>query len=66
MQEIVDANEPFETITALERAYPPAHGMCRTKAGQSVGDLVIRGGGAPVPGQQGVEVARGMPVDAGD
>ena len=34
MQEIVEANEPFETITALERAYPPAHGRCLTKAGQ--------------------------------
>jgi hypothetical protein len=34
MQAIVDANEPFNTITALERAYPPAHGMCLTKTGQ--------------------------------
>ena len=34
MQEIVEANEPFGTITALERAYPPAHRRCLTKAGQ--------------------------------
>jgi hypothetical protein len=34
MQGIVDANEPFDTITALERAYPPAHGMCLAKGGQ--------------------------------
>ena len=33
MQGIVEDNEPFENITALERAYPPAHRMCRKDAG---------------------------------
>lgn len=28
MQEIVDDNEPFDGITALERTYPPAHRTC--------------------------------------
>ncbi len=34
MLEIVDPNEPFSAITALERAYPPADRMCLAKAGQ--------------------------------
>ena len=34
MQEIVDDNEPFENITALERTYPPAHEQCWTDAGR--------------------------------
>jgi len=29
MQAIVEDNQPFESITALERAYPPAHQACR-------------------------------------
>jgi invasion protein IalB len=28
MQEIVDDNRPFESITALERTHPPAHRHC--------------------------------------
>ncbi|CAN5205928.1 hypothetical protein BH10PSE11_BH10PSE11_15530 [soil metagenome] len=28
MQEVVDNNQPFESITDLERTYPPAHQMC--------------------------------------
>lgn len=34
MQDAVDNNEPFENVTALERTYPPAHEMCREKAGR--------------------------------
>lgn len=34
MQDVVDNNEPFENITALERTYPPAHEMCWDKAGR--------------------------------
>ena len=33
MQAIVEDNQPFESITALERAYPPAHQMCWKDAG---------------------------------
>jgi hypothetical protein len=33
MQGIVDNNEPFENITALERTYPPAHQSCYRDAG---------------------------------
>ena len=33
MQGIVEDNQPFENITALERAYPPAHQMCWKDAG---------------------------------
>lgn len=33
MQAVVDNNEPFESITALERTYPPAHQNCHRKAG---------------------------------
>jgi hypothetical protein len=29
MQAVVDNNEPFESITELERTYPPAHRVCR-------------------------------------
>ncbi|GJD93952.1 hypothetical protein OCOJLMKI_1150 [Methylobacterium iners] len=32
MQQIVEANERFDTITALERTYPPAHRMCLRQA----------------------------------
>ncbi len=32
MQDIVEDNEPF-TVTELERSYPPAHLMCKEKAG---------------------------------
>jgi hypothetical protein len=32
MQDIVEDNQPFENITALERTYPPAHEMCWEKA----------------------------------
>ena len=28
MQQIVEDNQPFENVTALERTYPPAHQMC--------------------------------------
>lgn len=28
MQAVVDNNEPFESITELERTYPPAHRVC--------------------------------------
>jgi len=28
MQQIVEDNQPFESVTALERTYPPAHQMC--------------------------------------
>ncbi|MBN8962550.1 MAG: hypothetical protein J0H71_15565 [Rhizobiales bacterium] len=34
MREIVDNNEPFENITALERTYPPAHEVCWKDAGR--------------------------------
>jgi hypothetical protein len=33
MQEIVEDNRPFASITELERTYPPAHVMCSEKAG---------------------------------
>ena len=29
MQAIVEDNQPFESVTALERTYPPAHEACR-------------------------------------
>lgn len=29
MQAVVDNNEPFDSITELERTYPPAHRVCR-------------------------------------
>lgn len=29
MQQVVDDNQPFESITELERTYPPAHRVCR-------------------------------------
>lgn len=29
MQEVVEDNRPFESITDLERTYPPAHRVCR-------------------------------------
>ena len=32
MQQMVEDNQPFG-ITELERSYPPAHIMCRKKAG---------------------------------
>jgi hypothetical protein len=28
MQQIVEDNQPFENVTALERTFPPAHRMC--------------------------------------
>jgi hypothetical protein len=28
------ANQPFEDVTSLERAYPPAHLMCWKEAGR--------------------------------
>lgn len=34
MQDIVEDNQPFENIAALERVYPPAHEMCWDKAGR--------------------------------
>jgi hypothetical protein len=34
MQSTVDDNQPFEDVTALERAYPPAHLMCWKDAGR--------------------------------
>ena len=34
MQGIVDNNEPFESISTLERTYPPAHQMCWKDAGK--------------------------------
>jgi hypothetical protein len=33
MQAVVDNDEPFENITALERTYPPAHRDCHRAAG---------------------------------
>ena len=29
MHEVVEDNAPFESITALERTFPPAHRVCR-------------------------------------
>jgi len=34
MQEVVDDNEPFDSISALEHTYPPAHQMCWKDAGK--------------------------------
>ena len=34
MQQIVEDNQPFENVTALERTYPPAHQMCWNDAGR--------------------------------
>ena len=34
MQETVDDNEPFDSISALEHTYPPAHQMCWKDAGR--------------------------------
>jgi invasion protein IalB len=34
MQEVVDDNEPFDSISALEHTYPPAHQMCWKDAGR--------------------------------
>lgn len=34
MQDVVEDNQPFDDITALERTYPPAHEMCWEKAGR--------------------------------
>jgi hypothetical protein len=34
MEETVDNNQPFEDVTSLERAYPPAHLMCWKDAGR--------------------------------
>jgi hypothetical protein len=33
MQQIVDDNQSFENVTALERTYPPAHQTCWKDAG---------------------------------
>lgn len=34
MQDVVEDNQPFDDITALERTYPPAHEMCWKEAGR--------------------------------
>lgn len=34
MQGIVDDNKPFDSISALEHTYPPAHQMCWKDAGR--------------------------------
>ena len=34
MQAVVEDNQPFDSITALERSYPPAHDMCWKAAGR--------------------------------
>ncbi len=34
MQATVDDNQPFESVTDLERTYPPAHQMCWKDAGR--------------------------------
>jgi hypothetical protein len=34
MQQIVEDNQPFENVTALERTYPPAHQKCWKDAGR--------------------------------
>lgn len=34
MQATVDNNEPFDSISALEHTYPPAHQMCWKDAGR--------------------------------
>jgi hypothetical protein len=34
MEETIDDNQPFEDVTSLERAYPPAHLMCWKDAGR--------------------------------
>lgn len=34
MQQTVDDNEPFDSISALEHTYPPAHQMCWKDAGR--------------------------------
>ena len=34
MEETIDNNQPFEDVTSLERAYPPAHLMCWKDAGR--------------------------------
>jgi hypothetical protein len=34
MQQIVEDNQPFENVTALERTFPPAHQMCWSDAGR--------------------------------
>jgi invasion protein IalB len=34
MQQIVEDNQPFENVTALERTFPPAHQMCWNDAGR--------------------------------
>jgi hypothetical protein len=34
MQQTVDDNEPFDSISALEHTYPPAHEMCWKDAGR--------------------------------
>ncbi len=37
MQELIGAGDKFETITEMERKYPPAHRSCRRKAGMRPG-----------------------------
>jgi hypothetical protein len=34
MQATVDDNQPFESVTDVERTYPPAHQMCWKDAGR--------------------------------
>jgi hypothetical protein len=34
MQATVDDNEPFDSVSALEHTYPPAHQMCWKDAGR--------------------------------
>jgi hypothetical protein len=37
MQELIGAGEKFETVTEMERMYPPAHRSCWRKAGMRAG-----------------------------
>lgn len=37
MQELIGAEQKFETITEMERMYPPAHRSCMRKAGMRPG-----------------------------
>jgi hypothetical protein len=37
VQELIGAGEKFETVTEMERMYPPAHRSCWRKAGMRAG-----------------------------
>lgn len=37
MQEMIGAGDRFDSITAMERMYPPAHRSCMRKAGMRPG-----------------------------